>query len=230
MDEFVFDAWISKGQLLVPNYLLSIRQALSLTVEECLFIATVLSKQSYKMMDIQIDTVAMQLGFSQEKVFQIIQSLLQKNYLAFFPYETQEGKKAERYSLDGLFTSIKLFEQQQKQQQQESGTKELVQAMEQEFGRAISPYEMQMIAGWMDEDKYDMQLIFAALKEAVLNQAFSLKYMDRILLTWKRKGITTLQQVVQDQKRYKEQKTTPIVPTKANKPLPKIPILNWLEQ
>ena len=46
---------------------------------------------------------------------------------------------------------------------------------------------MEMIKQWQTEDGYPDDLIQLALKEAVLNQAFSLKYMDRILLSWERK-------------------------------------------
>ena len=44
------------------------------------------------------------------------------------------------------------------------------------------------------------ELIRLALREAVLNQAYSLKYIDRILLAWERKNITTKEQVAADQK------------------------------
>ena len=46
------------------------------------------------------------------------------------------------------------------------------------------------------------ELIRLALR-AVLNQAYSLKYIDRILLAWERKNITTKEQVAADQKNEK---------------------------
>ncbi len=44
-----------------------------------------------------------------------------------------------------------------------------------------------------------------ALREAVLNQAYSFNYVDRILLSWERKNLRTKQQVEEDQKRRKQQ-------------------------
>ena len=38
-----------------------------------------------------------------------------------------------------------------------------------------------MIGQWLNTDHYSPELIRLALREAVLNQAYSLKYIDRIL-------------------------------------------------
>ena len=46
-------------------------------------------------------------------------------------------------------------------------------------------------------------MIQFALREAVLNQAYSLNYIDRILLSWERKNITSKEQVEEEQKRRK---------------------------
>ncbi|MEO2820231.1 DnaD domain protein, partial [Lacticaseibacillus rhamnosus] len=43
-----------------------------------------------------------------------------------------------------------------------------------------------------------------ALREAVLNAAYSLKYMDRILLNWERRHLKTAQQVQAELKRHQE--------------------------
>ncbi len=81
----------------------------------------------------------------------------------------------------------------------------------------------------MDEDHYDPELVQFALREAVLNQAYSLNYIDRILLSWERKNITSKAQVEEEQKRRKKQflqnETTP----QEDGPMPKIPMHNWLE-
>ncbi len=74
---------------------------------------------------------------------------------------------------------------------------------ESEFGRPLSAIEYQRISQWLEEDKYQPDLIQFALREAVLNQAYSLNYIDRILLSWERKNITSKEQVEEEQKRRK---------------------------
>lgn len=85
----------------------------------------------------------------------------------------------------------------------EDEIKQLYQGFEKEFGRPLSPIELEMIGQWLNTDHYSPELIRLALREAVLNQAYSLKYIDRILLAWERKNITTKEQVAADQKNEK---------------------------
>ncbi|TVS92837.1 DnaD domain protein, partial [Enterococcus durans] len=70
-----------------------------------------------------------------------------------------------------------------------------------------------------------------ALREAVLNQAYSFNYVDRILLSWERKNLKTKQQVEEDQKRRKQQLLQKEVDSsnQQEEELPKVSLKNWLE-
>ncbi|MCG4282719.1 DnaD domain-containing protein, partial [Lacticaseibacillus saniviri] len=73
--------------------------------------------------------------------------------------------------------------------------------VEVEFGRPLSPIEQQTIRAWLEEDHYAPEMIQLALREAVLNQAYSLRYMDRVLINWEKRHLTTPQQVQADKDR-----------------------------
>ena len=62
--------------------------------------------------------------------------------------------------------------------------------IENSFNRTLSPIEYELVSQWEDNE-----LTRYAIKEAVLNGARSMKYVQAILNTWKDKGITTIQQV-----------------------------------
>lgn len=64
----------------------------------------------------------------------------------------------------------------------------------------------------------------------MLNQAYSLKYIDRILLAWERKNITTKEQVAEDQKRRKQALIQKEIEQQGakNEPIPKVTLHNWL--
>lgn len=103
------------------------------------------------------------------------------------------------------------------------------QEIEQNFGRQLSPIEIETISKWETEDNYDDELILVALREAVLNQAFSFKYMDRILLSWERKGIKTKNQAIASIKKREASKVVqrndePI----SQEDIPKVTMHNWL--
>lgn len=65
---------------------------------------------------------------------------------------------------------------------------------EQEFGRPLTPMEVDMINGWLDQDQYPKPLILTALKEAVFAGKINFRYIDRILLDWNRNNIHTVEQ------------------------------------
>ena len=61
--------------------------------------------------------------------------------------------------------------------------------IESNFNRLLSPVEYEVVSQWKDNE-----LTRYAIKEAVLNGAKSMKYIQAILDNWKDKGITTIQQ------------------------------------
>ncbi|MGI6686184.1 MAG: DnaD domain-containing protein [Bacillota bacterium] len=67
-------------------------------------------------------------------------------------------------------------------------------SVEKEFGRPLSPMELEQIAEW--EKKYVPDLILEALKIAVLKGVFRLKYIDAILLDWEKANLRTRQDVL----------------------------------
>lgn len=72
--------------------------------------------------------------------------------------------------------------------------KDIYSRFEREFGRTLSPIEIETINGWVDEDHYADELILAALKEAVFASKLHIRYVDTTLLDWHRNQITTVDQ------------------------------------
>ena len=65
--------------------------------------------------------------------------------------------------------------------------------------------EYEIINGWLDLD-YTEELIICALKEAIYNGTTSLRYIDRILLEWHKKGIKTKEDVEKNKIEFKKKK------------------------
>lgn len=76
--------------------------------------------------------------------------------------------------------------------------------IEEEFGRTLSPIEYETISGWLNA-KIDEGLIKEALKEAVLNGVNNLKYIDKILYEWTKKGYKKAQDVKKKSKKEPEE-------------------------
>ena len=54
----------------------------------------------------------------------------------------------------------------------------------------LKPIEYEIIKAWLESNK-SVELIGCALKESVMNGVRNLRYMDKILYEWEKKGIRT---------------------------------------
>lgn len=70
--------------------------------------------------------------------------------------------------------------------------------IEDNFGRTLSPIEYEMISNWEDNE-----LTRYAVKEAVLNGKYNLKYIEAILNSFKKNNITSVQQAQNESKKFK---------------------------
>lgn len=65
---------------------------------------------------------------------------------------------------------------------------------EKEFGRPLSPVEYEIIKAWITSGISE-ELIKGALKEAVFNNVRNLRYIDKILSEWEKKGFKSVDEV-----------------------------------
>jgi DNA replication protein len=77
-------------------------------------------------------------------------------------------------------------------------------SFEKEFGRPLSPIETEKIAQWIDQASPD--LVHEALKRAVLNGKWNFRYIDTILLEWKKNNLHTVSAINEHDRLYQGQK------------------------
>lgn len=80
---------------------------------------------------------------------------------------------------------------------------DLYSKIESEFGRTLSPIEYETIAKMVSD--YSIESIELALKESVLNKALSLKYMEKILINWKKNNLQTKQEIENYTQNFKKE-------------------------
>lgn len=76
---------------------------------------------------------------------------------------------------------------------------------EKEFGRTLSPMEYEIINAWKDSNIAE-ETILLALKEAVYNGVNNLRYIDKILSEWAKKGIKTKEDLERNKRTFSTQK------------------------
>ncbi len=65
---------------------------------------------------------------------------------------------------------------------------------EREFGRPLSPIEFEIINAWISSGVTE-ELIIGALKEATFNGVRNLRYIDKIIHEWNKKGFKKMEDV-----------------------------------
>ncbi|MGM9903959.1 MAG: DnaD domain-containing protein [Enterococcus sp.] len=226
--------YLKAGQTIISNLLLKNYHRIGLESEEFLFILQLHMAQSQGDSFPDLNMIAQNMGVKQEDVFQILNRLVSGQFITI---ETTviDGRKVDRYDLTPVYDYLdKLMSKQAQnkaEQIQEKVTQSVYQLFEQEFGRPLSSIEFQRIGQWLEEDHYHPEILKLALREAVLNQAYSFNYIDRILLSWERKNLKTKQQVEEEQKRRKQQLLQKeIDQPEEQEELPKVSLKNWLEE
>jgi DnaD and phage-associated domain len=225
--------YLTAGETAVSDLVFDHYHHIGLTAEELLLWLQLYKAQKRGEAFPDVAKIAQQLGIAVDSLYGSLEQLSKKNMLAIDTQQTAQGQLIDRYDLTLLFDRIGeyLDKRQQKEvlDEQEVAVDNVYQNIQQEFGRTLSPIEMQTVDEWIKTDQYAPELIQLALKEAVLNQAYSLKYMDRILLSWERKNIRTKDQVEREQQLRKRGQLRNGEDTTKQSDVPKVPLYNWLD-
>ncbi|MEY8444708.1 DnaD domain protein [Enterococcus ratti] len=227
--------YLKSGQTIISNLLLKNYHRIGLQSEEFLFILQLHMAQLEGDYFPDLQMIALNMGVKQERIYQILNQLISNGFIKI-DTAIIDRKKVDRYNLYPLYELLGNFLENQKQKQeklsQEKEVQSVYQLFEQEFGRPLSAIEFQRIGQWLEEDHYQPEILKLALREAVLNQAYSFNYVDRILLSWERKNLKTKQQVEEEQKRRKQQLLQKEVEAASmqSETLPKVSLKNWLEE
>ena len=194
--------YLKEKPVIIPRVLLTNYSKLNITAEEFIIIIYLLDKGNNIIYDINL--FVKELNLTKRKVVELINSLVEKNILNITINKNSNNISEEYLNLDLLYrkiTNIIL----DKELPPSTNNEDIFTIFEKEFGRTISPTEYEKINSWLEED-IDKTLIIEALKEAVYNSTTSLRYIETILYSWKKKGIKTKEDVNKERIRYKKTK------------------------
>ncbi|MBO2706310.1 DnaD domain protein [Lactiplantibacillus plantarum] len=206
-------ALVNDGQTTIANALLAHYREIGVTNDELLVYLQFkrLIDQGNQFPDAAV--IAKSLGESTNAVFQRLHDMLAKKLLTIESITADDQKIHDRYNFDGLYDKLAVALKKQpvstqasEQATSENSRQKVFRAIQTEFGRDLSPIEMESISKWFDEDHYEPEVIELALREAVLRQVYNLTYMDRILLNWQKRNLKTAAQVEAERQRSIEQR------------------------
>lgn len=185
---------IKQKDLTIPNMLFFNYKKLDITETELILIIYIMnSTPCFNLKQMSLD-----LNMNSKELLVLINSLTEKDLLEI-KVDKNNSYCTEEISLDKLYQKLGFLLVNVEEKKEESTN--LFSVFEQEFGRTISPMEYEIINAWKSSDFTD-ELIISALREATYNGVTNLRYIDKILHEWKKKGIRTSKDVELDKQNF----------------------------
>lgn len=197
MEDMVLD-FMKQRPVVIPRVLFTNYKKLNITLEELvilIYFIDIGDKFLYNP-----DVIVNDLGLDKYLVMQLVSNLVDKKLISVVVQKNDKLKTEEYICLDLLYNRLfnSIIDKEDV-----SSSSDIFEKFQDEFGRPISPMEYEIIKGWID-DKFSEELITEALKEAVYNNVNNLRYIDKILYEWKKKGFKCKEDVVRDKANFKK--------------------------
>ena len=179
----------------IPNILLKNYRKLNITDSELIVLAYLINT------DISFNPkqIAKDLNFDLSEIMNVITSLTEKGILKIDIINKKV--REEVINLEELYKKLGFIVVNDEIKENSNNIFDI---FEKEFGRTLSPIDYEIITDW--QNNYNDEIILLALKEAVFNGVNNLRYIDKILIDWNKKGIKNEQDIVNDRKSFQSKK------------------------
>ncbi len=175
---------IKSKNIVIPTYILEYYKELNISEKELIFLCYLLTYGESIPLDIEL--FHNETKFSVEDILELISNLSDKKLIETNIVRNDKGISEEFLKI-AMFNNKILSLTLDKPNVDESKNTEIYSQIEKEFGRVLSPIEYETIKRWLDSGIKET-IVKEALKEAVLNGVFNIKYIDRILYEWGKNG------------------------------------------
>lgn len=179
----------------IPNILLKNYRKLNITDSELIVLVYLINT------DISFNPkqIAKDLNFDLSEIMNIITSLTEKGILKIDIINKKV--REEVINLEELYKKLGFIVINDEIKENSNN---IFDVFEKEFGRTLSPMDYEIITDW--QKNYNDEIILLALKEAVFNGVNNLRYIDKILIDWNKKGIKNEQDIINDRKSFQSKK------------------------
>lgn len=188
---------LKEEDIIVPSSLFYKYKDLSMNDLDFILLVYLLNKKG----EFYPKKISIDLKISLGEVMEIIQKLTELGVIEIV-IEKNNGIQNEVISFDGLYNKLAFTYMHEEVKEEPTN---LFDNFEHEFGRTLSPIEYELIHGWTDAG-FSNDLILAALKEAVFNGVNNLRYIDKILFEWKKKGVKNVNDIERNRKDFQSKK------------------------
>lgn len=193
---------LKNNNLNIPRILLYNYKNLKLTEKELIILIYIINSDNLNFDPKKIST---DLNFSLPEILELIDSLSTKDFIKI-ELKKIDNIREEFINLDNFYNKLAyLIINNEETTVNNNEVSNVFDIFEKELGRTLSPIEYEIINGWIDVP-FKEELIIAALKEATYNGVSNLRYIDKILYEWKKKGINTKEDIEKNRNSFQSRK------------------------
>ncbi|MBB1079173.1 DnaD domain protein [Limosilactobacillus sp. STM2_1] len=228
-DAEILQHYLQAGETTISNLLLHHYKELGMTTSQFVLYLQFKSYHDRGIMNPDIRMIAKNLGTNERQVFTQLHQMMTNHLVEQKMRKLDDGKEDAIYDFSLLINKLVLLNENDRATtvkiDSTNAREETFNHLEAEFGRPLSSMELQIVNDWLDKDNYSAIMIKLALRQAVMNSALNLQYMDRILQSWDHKGLRTERDINEHERQFEQRKATNSQkPNRKTLTKPKIPI------
>ncbi len=195
---------LKEKNYIIPGYILKDISKFNISLNSFLILIYLLNQKEPILNDYNV--ISSIINMNKKEIMMSIEELKNKKIITIKVEENKEKRLEENIYLDVLYNNffMNIINEEDKDE-----PNEIFQQFEKQFGRTLSPIEYELINGWQ-ELGYTKDIILEALRESILNGVTNLKYIDKILIEWDKKGIKNKEQINKDRENYSKKKNVDI--------------------
>lgn len=207
------------GNMVIPLYLLKNYKELNLKLDEFVFLMYLYNNGDKTLFD--PGKIGSDLNIDLKEVMKYISLLTEKKYVRVDVVKNDKGILEDRIDLEDFYRKMSLFMISDINKKNEAVDSSVFTFIEKEFGRTLSPMENEIIKSWLENGSSD-ELVKEAVKEATFNGVNNLRYIDKILYEWGKKGIKNKKDVDKNRALHRKKER--------EEPTEEIFDYNWFEE
>ena len=189
---------ISSKNIVIPMYIYKLLPKLDIDFETFFFLMYLYNLDERIIFNPQ--KIADEFGITIKEVLLYVDTLSSKKLISFEIIKNDKNVSEEYLSLKYFYDKISLLLMDE-EKETTNYDNSIFDLIEKEFGRVLSPIEYEIIKAWHENGISD-ELIKEALKEATFNGVSNLRYIDKILYEWQKKGFKNAKDVENNRKKF----------------------------
>lgn len=194
---------IKDKNIVIPLYMYRFIRRLNISADD-FFVLMYLYNMGTK---VQLDPsgISNDLGIDLSSVMNSIDVLTKNDLIEMVVTKNNKNIMEEYISLDPFISKLSIYLMGDMNDSSDNDDSDVFSLIEKEFARTLSPMEYEIVKAWLDNN-VSVELIKEALREAIYNGVSNLRYIDKILYEWGKKGIKNKDDVEKSRKNFKEKK------------------------